>query len=181
MVKVAEIDANVETGAVCKSVVGPESGGLALVCEMLRDAFFAGKLPAISSLPCLYARVVVTLRKHEGRCVEALCVVWDGCRSREAVPLHVKVLFGVWCEKTTAPSIEMSPCVYARAAVALRKREVRCVEAVYVGWDGCRSLEAVPLHMKVLSGVWCEKNDGPMCRDEPVCIRQGCNLAQTRS
>jgi hypothetical protein len=31
MVKVAETDANVETGAVCQSVVGPERGGLALL------------------------------------------------------------------------------------------------------------------------------------------------------
>ena len=35
--------------------------------------------------------------------------------------------------------------MYARVVVTLRKREGRCVEAVYVGWDGCRSLEAVPL------------------------------------
>ena len=32
--KVAETDANVETGAVCQSVVGPERGGLALVLNV---------------------------------------------------------------------------------------------------------------------------------------------------
>ena len=70
-----------------------------LWCQTLRDAFFAGKLPAISSLPCVHARVVVTLRKREGRCVEAVYVGWDGCHSLEAVPLQMKVLSGVWCEK----------------------------------------------------------------------------------
>ena len=124
----------------------------------------------------MYARVVVTLRKREGRCVEAVYVGWDGCRSLEAVRLHMKVLSGLWCEKMMPPCVEMSPCKYARA-VTLSKREVRCVEALCVGWDACRSREAVRLHMKVIFGVWCEKNDGPMCRDEPVCIRQGCKLA----
>ena len=118
----------------------------------------------------MYARVVVTLRKREGRCVEAVYVGWDGCRSLKAVPLRMKVLSGVWSRKRCPPSVEMSPCVFARA-ITLRKREVRCVEVVYVGWADCRSREAVRLHMKVIFGVWCQKNGGPMCRDEPVCIR----------
>ena len=34
MVKVAETEANVERGAVCQSVVGPERGGLALLLNV---------------------------------------------------------------------------------------------------------------------------------------------------
>ena len=125
--------------------------------------------------PCKYARAV-TLSKREVRCVDALSVVWADCRSREAVRLHMKVLFWRLARKAMAPCVEMSPCVFARA-VTFHKREVRCVDALYVGWDACRSREAVRLHMKVLFWRLVRENDGLMCRDEPVCIRQGCKLA----
>ena len=41
------------------------------------------------------------------------------------------------------------------------------------------ALEAKGLKVKVLFGVLSEKTMAPICRVEPVCIRQGCYLAQT--
>ena len=80
-------------------------------------------------------------------------------QSRSRATAHEGPILASGARKTMAPCVEMSPCVFARA-VNLRKREVRCVEALYVGWGGCHRPEA--LHcMRIVFLIFVALRDKP--------------------